>query len=68
MMSLCITCKQTWRGLLELLQFRLVTARSEAQKYKFVENRVQIDARCVVYLSSRLPKQQFNSNHGPQIH
>jgi len=22
----------------------------------------------VVYLSYRLPKQQFNSNHGPRIH
>jgi len=50
-MSLRITCKQTWRGL-ELLQFRLVTARSEAQKSKFVVNRMRIDGRCVPVVSA----------------
>jgi len=41
-------------------------ARSEAQKYKIVENCVSINGRRVPVVSAA--ETAFNSNHGPRIH
>jgi len=41
-------------------------ARSEAQKYKIVQNCVRISGRRVPVVSAA--ETEFNSNHGPRIH